>query len=242
MSMTRGLIGGLLTLLLSSVALAAEEDIPGTVRSTVGITRKETVIETLLPAGENRLDDPRLRILIVGSLDGSAEAKAAVLAATRWFYTAEEAADLRKQLSLAAIPCVNPDGVDAKVGPANGSGGNPSTGYPPPKGFYDSPTDPEAAYLWRWIGMYGPDFVFEIHKSDRNHEVPDKAGLITALKTNAACDIGTVPGMVLGASVDDKENWLKPLLAELPKSKLSRSPCREELLRLQNGGCEKHTI
>jgi unsaturated rhamnogalacturonyl hydrolase len=230
---SRGLIGGLLIGLLFSAALAAEDDIPGTVRSTVGITRKETVIEALLPAGENQLDDPRLRVLLVGSLDGSAEAKAAVVAATRWFYTAEEAADVRKQISLAAIPCVNPDGLAAKTGPANGSGGNPSTGYPPQKGFYDSPTDPEAAYLWRWIGIYGPDFVFEIHKSDKNHEYPDKAGLIAALKTNAACDVGIVPGMVLGASADDKENWLKPLLAELPHVEQFRSACRLELARRQ---------
>ena len=218
-------------LYLPSVASAVDVEIPGTVRSTVGITRKDTPIEALLPADGNRLDDPRLRILLVGSLDGSAESKANVLAATHWFYTADDAAVLRKQFTLAAVPCGNPDGLAAKIGPANGSGGNPSTGYPPQKGFYDSPTDPEAAYLWRWIGMYGPDFVFEIHKSDRRREVPEKNGLIAALKTNAASDVGTVPGMALGASADDKENWLKPLLAELPNSKLSRSPSHEELLR-----------
>ena len=225
-------VGWLIGLLLCFSARAAEEDIPGTVRSTVGIARKETVIEAILPA-EDRLDDPRLRVLLVGSLDGSAEAKAAVLHAMRWFYTADDAEELRQQLTLAAIPCVNPDGLAAKAGPGNGSGGNPTTGYPPAKGYYDSPTDPEAAYLWRWIGMYGPDFVFEIHKSDRDHEVEDKAGLIAALKAKAACDVGTVPGIVLGASADEKENWLLPLLAQLPKSKLARSPCHQELLRRQ---------
>ena len=217
----RSFIAGVLLLLLTCAAnFAADDDILGTVRSTVGITRKETIIEALLPADGDKLDDPRLRVLIVGSLDGSAEAKAAVLAATRWFYTSDEAAELRKAITLAAIPCVNPDG-------------NRPSAYPPDKGFYDSPTDPEAAYLWRWIGMYGPDFVFEIHKSDRGREYPDASGLIAALKANAAGDVGTVPGMVLGASADDKENWLQPLLAELPKSKLTRSPCHKELLRRQ---------
>lgn len=234
MTYSREVISGLLISLLSCLALAAEDDIAGAVRSTVGITRKETVIEALLPAEGAALDDPRLRVLIVGSLDGSPEAKAAVLAAIRWFYTSDDAAELRTKLTLAAIPCVNPDGLAAKCGPANGSGGNPETGYPPQKGFYDSPTDPEAAYLWRWIGMYGPDFVFEVHKSDRNHETPDKNGLIAALKTTAACDVGTVPGMTVGAAAESKENWLMPLLAELPKSKLSRSPCRQELLRRQD--------
>lgn len=226
-------VGILISVLCSFSALAAEEDIPGTDRSTVGITRKETVIDALLPAGENRLDDPRMRVLLVGSLDGSQEARAAVLRATRWFYTSDDAADLRKQLTLAAIPCVNPDGLAAKSRPSNGSGGNPTTGYPLSKGYYDSPTEPEKAYLWRWIGMYGPDFVFEIHKSDRAHEYEDKAGLIAALRAKGACDVGTVPGMVLGASADDKNNWLLPLLAELPKSKIHRSPCRQELLRRQ---------
>lgn len=213
-------LGILIGFLSCAASFAAEEDIPGTVRSTVGITRKETVIEALLPAGDNRLDDPRLRVLLVGSLDGSPEAKAAVLAAVRWFYLSDDAAGLRKSITLAAVPCVNPDGNKLSV-------------YPPVKGFYDSPTDAEAVYLWRWIGMYGPDFVFEIHKSDRDREFPDKNGLIDALKTNSACDVGTVPGMALGASADDKENWLKPLLAELPKSKVTRSPCHDELLRRQ---------
>ena len=220
MSKSRHWILGILTGLISCSAAAAEEDIPGTVRTAVGITRKETVIEALLPSGGDKLDDPRLRVLLVGSLDGSAEAKAAVLSATRWFHTSDDAAELRKAITLAAIPSVNPDG-------------NQPSNYPPAKGFYDSPTDPEAAYLWRWIGMYGPDFVFEIHKTDRGREYPDKDGLIASLKANAAGDVSTVPGMVLGASADDKENWLKPLLAELPKSKLTRSPCREELLRRQ---------
>ncbi len=238
MKNSRGFAGGILVILLACAAIAAEDNIPGTVRSTVGITRKETVIEAFLPAEGNRLDDPRLRILVIGSLDGSAEAKASVLAAASWFYTADDAAELRKQFTLAAIPCGNPDGLAAEVGPANGSGGNPSTGYPPAKGFYDSPTDPEAAYLWRWIGMYGPDFVVEICKNDRGSESADESSLAVALRKNAACDVGRVTAMHLGSKLaDDKGGWLKTLLTDLTNltdSKVSRSECREELLRRQN--------
>lgn len=229
MSLPHGLIGGVLFSLLLPAA-DAKESIPGTVRTAVGVTRKETPIEALLPK-EGGLDDARLRILLVGSLDGSTEAKEAVLAAMRWFYTSEDAAELRKGMTLAAIPCANPDGLAAKVGPRNGSGGNPTTGYPPQKGFYDSPTDPEAAYLWRWIGMYGPDFVFEIHKSDPSREVESPVSLIAALKETPPCEVGTVRGMALGVTADKGDSWIRPLLAELAQSKLSRSPCRDELLR-----------
>ena len=228
---SRGLLGGLLLTLLSCAASAAEENIPGAVGSTVGVTRKETVIEAVLPSEGNRLDDPRLRILIVGSLDGSAQARMAVLAAVRWFYTAKDAADQRRQFTLAAVPCGNPDGLAAGSGPGNDSGGNPTAGYPPAKGYYDSPTDPEAAYLWRWIGMYGADYVIHVRGGDRQGGREDE--LIAALAQSPACDVGTVPGAVVSVT-EKSEKLLVESLRMLAADKLSRSPCREELLRRQN--------
>ena len=40
--------------------------------------------------------------------------------------------------------------------------GNPTRGYPPSGPAYHSKTDPEAAYLWRWVGMHAPDLVVDI--------------------------------------------------------------------------------
>lgn len=31
---------------------------------------------------------------------------------------------------------------------------------------YNSKTDPEAAYVWRWIGMHAPDLVIELMAGD----------------------------------------------------------------------------
>ena len=39
---------------------------------------------------------------------------------------------------------------------------SPADSYPPQGPAYLSETAPEAAYLWRWLGMFGPDLVVEV--------------------------------------------------------------------------------
>src|SRR5690606_29636616 len=60
------------------------------------------------------------------------------------------------------VLCANPDAAAAGTGPDNRSGGNPTRGYPPRGTAYNSPTDPEAAYLWRWLGLQGPHAVIVV--------------------------------------------------------------------------------
>jgi rhamnogalacturonyl hydrolase YesR len=131
-------------------------------RSAIGVTRRETIIPALLTTADLDYNTSKTRILLVAGLDGSVESVGASLAAVRWFYTAGEAEPFRKPFAVSVVPVANPDGWADHIGPANASGGSPLRGYPPQGDAYSSPTDPEAAYLWRWIGMHAPDLVVEV--------------------------------------------------------------------------------
>ena len=68
---------------------------------------------------------------------------------------------------------------------ANGAGGNLLRGYPPTGDAYHSPTDPEAAYLWRWIGMHAPDWVVEVRSGEQvRWFVPDSDDAVLDLRAS----------------------------------------------------------
>ena len=138
------------------IAAAAPE---GLIRSALGVTRRGTAIPCLLSPDDFDFHTPKFRVLLVGALDGREGAVDATLGAINRFYRRSVADPLRQRFSVSAIPCANPDGFHAGTPMKNASGGNPTQGYPPPGEAYHSETDPEAAYVWRWIGMRAPDFV-----------------------------------------------------------------------------------
>jgi rhamnogalacturonyl hydrolase YesR len=215
---------------------------------SIGITRQGTPIEAQL-AKHDDLSTKKTRVLVVG-IDGAKETKAVVEQAREWL--AGPYSKLRNWLLVSTIVCANPDGLAAGTPDKNASGGNPATGYPPKQGFYDSATDPEAAYLWRWIGMFGPDVVIVVRHGDELRycfrgpenftkplaeryrdqlfELPAN-DLAAALPQVAACDVGTIPaiGIDLPTRVDNA--YLESLLMTLAELKLpGMSPAREELL------------
>ena len=142
--------------------LMAEVQLPGVIHSAIGVTRQGTPIPCLLTKDDLDYHTEKTRILLVGGLGGSGVSVQSTLAALRWFYTDSEAAAYRGRYAVSAVPVANPDGWAIGVGPSNGSGGDPPRGYPPGGTAYNNPTDPEAAYLWRWAGMHAPDLVIEI--------------------------------------------------------------------------------
>ena len=198
--------------------------VPGQI-AAAGITRQETRIPAVIGAGDlNAFESPSRRILLVAGLDGKSASISAGLAAYRWFETSPEAASLRRQFTLSLIPVGNPDGFLAGTGPKNSSGGNPTLGYPPAEPAYQSPTDPEAQYLWRWIGLHGPDLVVVFHSADKlswqiatedlpvqaelarvleNHTLPPAGSLVDALSKNKPADVDTIPAMACGVTTDD---------------------------------------
>ncbi len=142
--------------------LLAEAKLPDVIRSSIGVTRQGTPIPSRLTEDDLDYHTPKTRILLVGGLDGSDASVQVTLAALQWFYTDAQAEPYRQRYALSATPVANPDGWAIGVGSSNGSGGEPARGYRPHGTAYNSATDPEAAYLWRWIGMHAPDVVIEV--------------------------------------------------------------------------------
>ena len=234
-------------------ALVETADAPGMHRSAIGVTRRGTSIPCLITDDDLDLGTSKTRILLVGGLEGAAASVDATLAAMRWFHTSAEAEPWRKRFAVSAVPAVNVDAWLSAGGPENSSNGNPSKGYPPKGPFYGSTTDPEAAYLWRWIGMHAPDLVIEVRAGEAQRwEVPagserssggltrrlsrastlaEPDALAAQLPKQAPSNVGTVPALrYVVAETNDR--FLKDLLVALDGAKFpTPSPARRELQR-----------
>lgn len=234
-------------------ALVKSAKEPGVNRSAIGVTRRGTSIPCLITDDDLDLGTSKTRILLVGGLEGAAASVDATLAAMRWFHTSDEAEPWRKRFAVSAVPAVNVDAWLAAGGPENSSSGKPSKGYPPKGPFYGSTTDPEAAYLWRWIGMHAPDLVIEVRAGKTQRwEVPagrerSLAGLTrrlsgvsaltesdafaTQLMEQAPSNVGTVPALRFVAA-EPTSGFLNDLLAALDGANFpTPSPARREMQR-----------
>ena len=130
-------------------------------RSAIGVTRQGTPIPCLISQEDFDLESDRTRVLLIGGLDGQEESVDAALAALEWIHNEFQATRQREKFLVSAVPCANPEGF-LKGTHDNQSGGDPSIGYPPSGDFYNSSTNPEGRYLWRWIGMHAPDIVIDL--------------------------------------------------------------------------------
>lgn len=219
-------------------------------RSAIGVTRNGTPIPCFVSAGDFDLEHDHTRVLLIGGLDGSEESVDAALAALDWFRHEFAATQFREQFLVSAVPFVNPEGFLAKSA-ANGSGGDPSIGYPPKDAAYNSKTDPEAHYLWRWIGMHAPDFVIDL-RGGSNYELRSnqtaesdmarraaRVGskqvlpaneLASALCANAACETGLIPAIQVSCGGRNGKDILADILRQLQSQRLAvPSPARVEL-------------
>ena len=208
--------------------VVAESGVPWT-RDGCGVTRRDTQIVSLVQRDAYLDDSDRHRVLLVGTLSGTSEDADAAVSALRAYASSRV---LRNRVALSAIPCANPDGLELGVGPGNGSGGDPSNGYPPEGGYFNHETDPEARYLWRYIGFMAPDYVVEVRAGDSvawecagvssavadalgAQRMPEDASLLSALSRGTPNDLGQVPGIRLTAPVDDVSAELQKLRGAL---------------------------
>lgn len=226
-----------------------EEFYPGLQQTWIGVTRQGTPIVAGVTDDDYNYMTEKFRILVVGGLDGSIGANAAGQNASTWFRSVGNDKMYHERFALSVIPSANPNSVDWK--PANGVNGNPSRGYPPKSNAYNSPTDPEAAYLWRWIGMHAPDLIVVAYGGEQLgwsvpttddpqlnrlgkalgaaslNETSDR--LEQALVNHAPCNIGTIPA--IGVTVTSKDKtFLGELMRKLDEVKFrGQSPARREL-------------
>jgi rhamnogalacturonyl hydrolase YesR len=123
--------------------------------SAAGITRGDTPLLTIENPSAFDLDVARLRVVLVGGLDGDEGSARAVIAAVRWFKTTAPLA-IRARWSVSALPLADPDHHAA----------DHPFAFPPDKGFFNDAEQPESRYLWRWIAYQAPDLVIQVRAND----------------------------------------------------------------------------
>ena len=212
-------------------ALAAVAGEPRIV-SAAGVTRDETRLLTLEDPSPFDPGRSEWRMVIVGGLDGDAEAAARiVLDAVRWF-KAEASESERAGWTVSALPMAHPS-PDAAGRPG---------GFPPDGGFFDDPDRPESRYVWRWVAYQAPDLVIEVRAGEGMRIVSRAAGgsggnagdagmpagsLAAAMADPAnQPGLGPVATMLVTAGESDGAAVMREVLARAPAA---RSPLRDAL-------------
>lgn len=222
-------------------SLIANTSVPWTMDGC-GVTRRDTQIVALVHMDAYSADTDRSRILILGGLSGSADDSEAVVGVLESYARSQR---VKNRIAVSAIPCANPDGLILDAGPSNGSGGNPSVGYPPQDGFFNHQTDPESRYLWRHVGFMAPDVVVEVRTGESvvwestegvselgrvlgASPMAQDGGMLPALSDGLPNELGQVPGLRLTAPPERLNDEMAQLWSILDRRV---SPAREELGR-----------
>ena len=197
--------------------LQAVAALPGEPRivSAAGITRNETPLLTIENPSAFDPSSTKLRLVIVGGLDGDEHAAQAVLDAVRWIKR-DAPKKIRDQWVVSALPMADPDGR-SRTRPF---------AFPPVKGFYEDPEQPESRYVWRWVAYQAPDLVIEFRGDVSRGEAPDS--LTAALRGSPAPGLGVTHAKLLPASASHDELALTLAIANEP-SRPARSPLHEAI-------------
>jgi len=204
----------------------AEHMGPNLIRSAIGVTRQGTAIPCVVSLDDLDFNTKKTRVLIVAGMQGDDGSTLIATDALRWFYQDDAAKSLRDRFAVSMLPCVNVDAFAAGRVGGNDSGGNPAIGYPPKGESYNSKTDPEAQYLWRWLGMHSPDLVIELRSSD---SVVAGDELVAQLPQVAASSTGTIPAKRINSSARGGAELLAGELRLLVEKPIDPSPARKEL-------------
>jgi unsaturated rhamnogalacturonyl hydrolase len=183
-----------------------------------GLTRSEQPLHTIENASASS-PGPQRRVVMVAGLDGDARGAHAALGAVNWFKT--KAPDsLRRAWSVSAMPLADPDQRSHVR----------AFQFPPEKGFFDDPDQPESRYVWRWANYQTPDLIVEIRGGDaigwQTSGVPAlKAGELSSDAFAAAIarrsELGATPALAVTAGAGDGPQLLQRALEAanaLPRS------------------------
>ena len=189
--------------------LKAVAALPGEPRhaSAAGVTRTASRLLTI----ENTTPfDPsaqtRRRLVIVADNDRAA---LATLAAIRWFKT-RAPRNLRDAWAISAV----------FLSHANDATPAQQLEFPPAKGFFDHPEQPESRYLWRWVAYKAPDLVLQIRGGDvLSRSTPPSGSLAAALA--GGTEMGTVPVVYGSAREADGPALLQAALKDAARTRPS---------------------
>ena len=213
----------------------------------VGVTRKGTALTAAINSEDLNLATTKFRILLIGGMKGRDKTLQSVITDAKWFYSKQKSGSAENEFLLSAIGTVNPHGIGDKR--------DPRGGYPPKGRAYDDRHNPEAGYLWRWLGMHAPDLVVVIRESPgKQGWVIPKSPLTSWLKNklpnakfalessdslanqlvrNRPSETGSIPAVQFWSTESDKPLFLPQLIKALRSSpqRMKPSPARLALQR-----------
>ena len=195
--------------------------------SGAGMTRDDVPLLTLENGAPFDATRPDRRLVLVGGLDGDADAARIVLDAVRWFKSDAPEAERARWL-VSALPLALP-GAEAAGAPAT---------FPPVDGFFNDPERPESRYVWRWVAYQAPDLVVEVRAGNelrvRAGTGPDAEGLPTGSLAAALASpanlagLGPVATLLATAGAGDGAAVMREVLA---RARDRQSPLRNVLNR-----------
>jgi unsaturated rhamnogalacturonyl hydrolase len=173
--------------------------------SAAGVTRGEAPLLTIENPSAFDPASTKLRLVIIGGLDGDPRSAQAVIDAVRWMKRGAPP-KVRDRWIVSALPMADPDG-HARTKPFQ---------FPPAKGFYEDPEQPESRYVWRWASYQAPDLVVEFLGEAAGTEPPDS--LAAALRNPGVAGLGMTATLALPASAshDDLALALSRVVVRMP--------------------------
>jgi unsaturated rhamnogalacturonyl hydrolase len=166
--------------------------------SAAGVTRSGArlqTIENLTPF----VNATRRRLVIVADDERAARA---TVAAVRWFKT-DAPRTVRDRWDISAV----------FIGYANDATPAPRLEFPPVKGFFDHPEQPESRYVWRWATYQAPDVLLQIRGGDVLSVATAPARSIAAAMTGGS-EIGTARAIFGTARESDGVPLLQSVLKD----------------------------
>jgi unsaturated rhamnogalacturonyl hydrolase len=199
------------------IDLKALASLPGepSIVSAAGVTRSEAPLLTIENPSAFDPASTKLRLVIIGGLDGDPRSAQAAIDAVRWMKRGAPQR-IRDRWVVSALPMADPDG-HARAKPFR---------FPPAKGFYEDPEQPESRYVWRWVTYQAPDLVVEMRGDVSTGEAPDS--LTAALHEQGPAGLSLVRAKLLAATATHDE--LALAIANEP-SRLPRSAVRDAIAK-----------
>jgi len=204
----------------------------GVIKSYIGVTRLGTRIPCLVTKDDGDYGTKKRRILLIGGLDGSRKSVSDVMEMMKSVYESSERKGIRTEWAISAIPIANPDAWATGKGPGNLSGGHPLKSFPSKGPYYATKTDPETAYLSRWIGMHAPELVLILVKdSHETVSLPKQVTSVPAIRIEYSPDVRDIKGSELFHLSVLRSLFRKPNAGAKNLEKETPSAARKELQR-----------